>query len=122
MDVGGPGFCLREVRRVEVASGKIPSDPVEREEDRWWSPGPPEPSSEEDEEEVRYLTEVFKLGPKGGEAEREEPSAPAEATPCAKAGGQICQAPNRTGGRQRRLRRRSCPAQRRPGEGSSGRR
>jgi hypothetical protein len=45
-----------------------PSDPYEREEDRWWSPGPPEPSSEEDEEEVRYLTEVLGLGPQGDEA------------------------------------------------------
>jgi hypothetical protein len=44
------------------------SDPYEREEDRWWSPGPPEPSSEEDEEEVRYLTEVLGLGPQGNEA------------------------------------------------------
>jgi hypothetical protein len=45
-----------------------PSDPYEREEDRWWSPGPPEPSSEEDEEEVRYLTKILGLGPKGDEA------------------------------------------------------
>jgi hypothetical protein len=43
----------------------IPSDPYEREEDRWWSPGPSEPSYEEDEEEVRYLTEVLELGPQG---------------------------------------------------------
>jgi hypothetical protein len=47
----------------------VPSDPYEREDDRWWSPGPPEPSSEEDEEEVRYLTEVLGLGPQGDEAE-----------------------------------------------------
>ncbi len=45
-----------------------PSDPYEREEDRWWSPGPPEPNSEEDEEEVRYLTKVLGLGPRGDEA------------------------------------------------------
>jgi hypothetical protein len=44
------------------------SDPYEREEDRWWSPGPPEPSSEEDEEKVRYLTEVLRLEPQGSEA------------------------------------------------------
>ncbi len=44
------------------------SDPYEREEDRWWSPGLPEPSSEEDEEEVRYLTEALGLGPQGNEA------------------------------------------------------
>jgi hypothetical protein len=42
----------------------IPSDSDEREEDRWWSPGPQEPSSEEDEEEVRYLTNLLGLGPK----------------------------------------------------------
>ncbi len=65
----------------------IPSDPDEREEDKWWSPEPPEPSSEEDEEEVRYLTEILKLGPQGDEAKRGEPPAPAEATPCTKVGG-----------------------------------
>jgi hypothetical protein len=53
-----------------------PSDPYEREEDRWWSPGPPEPSSEEDEEEVRYLTDVLGLGPKGDEVKEGEPSPP----------------------------------------------
>jgi hypothetical protein len=61
-----------------------PSDPYEREEDRWWSPGPPEPSSEEDEEEVRCLTEVLKLEPQGDEAELGEPSSPARAKPCTK--------------------------------------
>ncbi len=39
----------------------IPSDSDEREEDRWWSRGPQEPSSEEDEEEVRYLTNLLGL-------------------------------------------------------------
>jgi hypothetical protein len=39
----------------------IPSSPDEREEDRWWSPGPQEPSSEEDEEEVRNLTNLLGL-------------------------------------------------------------
>jgi hypothetical protein len=58
-----------------------PSDPYEREEDRWWSPGPPEPSSEEDEEEVRYLTEVLKLEPQGDEAKLGRPSSPARAKP-----------------------------------------
>jgi hypothetical protein len=38
----------------------IPSDPDEREEDRWWSPGPQELSSEEDEEEIRYLTSILR--------------------------------------------------------------
>jgi hypothetical protein len=50
-----------------------PADPYEREEDRWWSPGPPEPGSEEDEEEVRYLTDVLGLGPKGNEVKDKEP-------------------------------------------------
>jgi hypothetical protein len=53
-----------------------PSDPDEREEDRWWSPGPQEPSSEEDEEEVRYLTEVLNLKLQGDEAKQREPSPP----------------------------------------------
>jgi hypothetical protein len=53
-----------------------PSDPYEREEDRWWSPGPLEPSSEEDEEEVQYLTKVLGLGPEGDEAKGGEPSLP----------------------------------------------
>jgi hypothetical protein len=44
------------------------SDPEELEEDRWWSPEPPQPSSEEDEEEVRYLTKVLRLEPRGDEA------------------------------------------------------
>ncbi len=58
-----------------------PSDPYEREDNRWWSPGPPEPSSEEDEEEVRYLTEVLGLGPKGDEAKEREPSLPTGVAP-----------------------------------------
>jgi hypothetical protein len=58
-----------------------PSDPYEREEDRWWSPGPPEPSSEEDEEEVRYLTKVLGLGPEEDEARGEELSPPTGVEP-----------------------------------------
>jgi hypothetical protein len=53
-----------------------PSDPYEQEEDRWWSPRPLEPSSEEDEEEVRYLTNMLGLGPKGDEVKEGEPSPP----------------------------------------------
>jgi hypothetical protein len=66
-----------------------PSDPYEREEDRWWSPGPPEPSSEEDEEEVRYLTEVLKLGPKGDEAKEGEPSLPTGMAPSTKGSSRV---------------------------------
>jgi hypothetical protein len=51
----------------------IPSDSDEREEDRWWSPEPQKLSSEEDEEEVQYLTNLLELGPKENEAEDGEP-------------------------------------------------
>jgi hypothetical protein len=34
-------------------------------EDRWWSPEPPQPSSEEDEEEVQYLVRVLGLESRG---------------------------------------------------------
>jgi hypothetical protein len=100
----------------------IPSDPDEPEEDRWWSPEPPEPSSEEDEEEVRYLTEVLKLEPQGDKARQGESPAPAEATPCTKAGGPASPSAERRRGRQGRLARGSHPAQGKPGGGSSGRR
>jgi hypothetical protein len=53
-----------------------PSDPYEREEDRWWSPGPLESSAEEDEEEVQYLTKVLGLEPKGDGVKEKEPSPP----------------------------------------------
>jgi hypothetical protein len=74
-----------------------PSGPDEREEDWWLSPGPPKPSSEEDEEEVRYLTEVLKLGPQGDEAKRRESSAPARAEPCARESSRapLCAEPGR---------------------------
>jgi hypothetical protein len=38
------------------------SSPNGLEKDRWWSPEPPQPSSEEDEEEIRYLMQVLGLG------------------------------------------------------------
>jgi hypothetical protein len=47
------------------------SSPGEPEEDRWWSPEPPQPSSEEDEEEVQYLMQVLCLKPREGEAGQE---------------------------------------------------
>jgi hypothetical protein len=37
------------------------------EEDRWWSPEPPQATSEEDEEEVQYLMHVLGLEPPGGQ-------------------------------------------------------
>jgi hypothetical protein len=48
----------------------IPSDLDEREGDRWWSPGPQEPSSEEGKEEVRYLTSI--LGTEAKENDEKE--------------------------------------------------
>ncbi len=56
-----------------------PSSPGEPEEDRWWSPEPPQPSTEEDEEEVQYLIRVLGLEPPGGEAGREVNPAPKRA-------------------------------------------
>jgi hypothetical protein len=45
----------------------ISSGSDEREEDRWWSPGPQGPGSkEEDEEEVRYLVSLLVSEPKEG--------------------------------------------------------
>jgi hypothetical protein len=76
----------------------ISSDPDELEEDRWWSPEPPRPSSEEDEEEVRYLTEILELEPQGDKARQGGSPAPAEATPCAKAGGPAPPCIERRGG------------------------
>ncbi len=48
------------------------SDPEGPEEDRWWSPEPPQPSSEGDEEEVRYLTQVLGLEPREDEVRQDE--------------------------------------------------
>jgi hypothetical protein len=44
-------------------------------EDRWWSPEPPQPSKE-DEEEVQYLMQVLGLEPREGEASQGVGSAP----------------------------------------------
>jgi hypothetical protein len=71
----------------------ISSGPDELEGDRWWSPEPPEPSSEEDEEEVCYLTEILELGPQGDKARQGEFPAIAEVTTCIKAGGPTPEAP-----------------------------
>jgi hypothetical protein len=51
--------CLWDARAL--------SSPEEPEEDRWWSPEPPQPSSEEDEEEVWYLVQVLGLEPQEDE-------------------------------------------------------
>ncbi len=67
----------------------IPSDSDEREEDRWWSPGPQEPSSEEDEEEVRYLTNLLGLEPKEDGVVVGEPSPLAEDMPGARGGDHL---------------------------------
>ncbi len=59
----------------------IPSNSDEKEEDRWWSPGPQEPSSEEDEEEVRYLTKLLGLEAKEDDAEDRKPPSQGEDAP-----------------------------------------
>ncbi len=41
--------------------------PEELEEDRWWSPEPPQPGSEEGEEEAQCLVQVRSLEPQGEE-------------------------------------------------------
>jgi hypothetical protein len=56
----------------------VPSSPDGLGEDRWWSPEPPQPSSEEDEEEIRYLTQVLGLGPPEDEDKQDKGLAPAE--------------------------------------------
>jgi hypothetical protein len=59
----------------------IPSDSDEREEDKWWSPGPQEPSSEDDEEEVRYLTKLLRLEAKEDDVKERKSPSPDEDTP-----------------------------------------
>jgi hypothetical protein len=59
----------------------IPSDSDEREEDRWWAPGPQQPSSEEDKEEVQYLTDLLGLGPRENDAKEGGTSPLAEVAP-----------------------------------------
>jgi hypothetical protein len=63
-----------------------PSSPGEPEEDRWWSPEPPQPSSEEDEEEVQYLIQVLGLESREGEAGQEISRAPERAVASPKEG------------------------------------
>jgi hypothetical protein len=75
----------------------IPSDPVEPEEARWWSPEPPEPSSEEDEEEVRYLTDILELETQGDKARQGESPALAEVTPCTEVDGPTPETPGERG-------------------------
>jgi hypothetical protein len=60
----------------------IPSDQEETEGDRWGSPEPPQPSSEEDEEEVQYLTKVLGLEPRGDEVRQDEKPVPAGVMAC----------------------------------------
>ncbi len=98
-----------------------PSDPYEREEDRWWSPEPPEPSSEEDEEEVRYLTEVLGLGPQGYEAKEGEPASPTGVGRAQRGAAGHPHVPSRAGSYQGLLKRWSHLVQERPKEGNSGR-
>jgi hypothetical protein len=62
------------------------SSPGEPEEDRWWSPEPPQPSSEEDKEEVWYLIQVLGLEPREDEAGQEVNPAPERAVACPEEG------------------------------------
>jgi hypothetical protein len=75
----------------------IPSVPDEPEEDRWRSPEPLEPCSEEDEEEVRYLTKILGLESQRDKARQGEPPAPAEVTLCSEVGGPMPEAPGEGG-------------------------
>jgi hypothetical protein len=104
----------------------IPSDSDEREEDRWWSPGPQEPSSEEDEEEVRYLTNLLGLGPKEGEVEDGEPHPLAEDVPSTSGDNRLPSpekpAEKKKENRQRPPRAQGHPLQRGLEEGNLGRR
>jgi hypothetical protein len=54
----------------------VPSYSEAPEESRWWSPEPPQASSEEDEEEVQYLMHVLGLGSQGSQANQETEPAP----------------------------------------------
>jgi hypothetical protein len=76
----------------------ISSDSDKCEEDRRWSPGPREPSSEEDEEEVQFLTNLLRSEPREGEEEEGE-------------------APPRSGLRQARAVRGARPRRERQGRG-----
>jgi hypothetical protein len=70
----------------------IPSEADERVEDRWWSPEPQRPSSEEeDEEEVRYLVSMLMSGPR--ENGNEEGAAPPRSVAEEEPGRENCQAP-----------------------------
>jgi hypothetical protein len=63
-------ICIRKDDSGLEDKFKYPVDthsPEELEEDRWWSPEPPQPSSEEDEEEAQYSEQVPSLDPQGVE-------------------------------------------------------
>jgi hypothetical protein len=88
------------------------SSPGEPGDDRWWSPEPPQPSSEEDEEEIRYLTQVLGLEPREDETGRDENPAlveavvyPEEDTPTSETSRER-RPPHPKGAKQRKLRRR----------------
>jgi hypothetical protein len=82
-------------------------------EDRGWSPEPPQPSSEEDEEEVRYLTQVLDLGSPEDEDEQDEGLASAEAGTYTEEGAPTTEAsqgeeaPHPKGAKRRKLRKKA---------------
>jgi hypothetical protein len=67
----------------------IPSGFGEQEEDRWCSPGPQEPSSEEDKEEVLYLTNLLGLRPTENETEDGEPPPLTRGAPSTSGGSRL---------------------------------
>jgi hypothetical protein len=71
----------------------VPRDPDEPKENRWWCPEPTEPSSEEDEEEVQYLTKVLGLEPRGDKARQEESPAFVGVMPCLEEGVPMSETP-----------------------------
>jgi hypothetical protein len=85
--------------------------PGEPEGGRWWSPEPPQPSSEEEGEEAQYLIWVIGLEPRGGEAGQEVNPAPERAVVGPKEDATILgtsqreRPPHPRGAKRRRLRR-----------------
>jgi hypothetical protein len=88
----GPSvFTMRDDSGLEDEFGYLweahtSSDLDEPEEDRWWSPEPPEPGSEEDEEEVHYLAEILEFEHRGDKTRQGGFPTPAKVMPRIKVG------------------------------------
>jgi hypothetical protein len=81
--------------------------PEELEEDRWWSPEPPQLSSEEDEEEVQYLVQVLGLEPRGVEPVLEGAVADSKENATAPGRPQKGRPPHPRGAKRKRLRKKA---------------